>query len=383
MSEGKNRLIAILSLSMAGSLVGTGISPALSSIEQYFAGVPSVLIEMVVSLPSLLVLLVSAVFSSLSHRISMRNICILSMVLFTVGGVWGGVADNIYLLIFTRVLVGLGYGLMMPMSVGLLSYFYEKDQQQKLNSYIVILSSVSSIVSMVLVGYLASLSWRACFLVYLFGLPCLWYNWKYIPNITLTSPKNRISLALIRKIWPYSVGIFSIMVIYFALLNNCSRIVIAEGTVSAASVGVFTSIQTVVSLLAGIFMDPLRKRLGGGVKHLIWGMALLSMAALCVPDNLICLVIGLSAFGVALAVAVSTFNSSACIACHKDESLSAMSVISFSRCSGQFISPILITAVQSSIGINAMRFPYYFSIILALVMAIVFIPVKLPDQKNN
>ncbi len=381
MKESRNRLIAILSLSMAGALVGTGISPALSSIRTYFSDASPILIQMVVSLPSLLVLVVSAVFSGISNRLSMRNICALSLILFTVGGVAGCASGSVYMLIVTRVLLGLGYGLMMPMSVGLLSYFYEKEEQQRLNGYIVILSSLASIVSMALVGFLASLSWRACFLVYFFGLPCLWWNWRYIPDVTLNSPRNRISLSLLKKVWPYAAGMFSIMVIYFSLLNNCSSIIIAEGTVSAAGVGAFMAIQTVACLLTGICIDPLKRWLGGRVRYVIWALAMASMAALCVPGNLPCLVAGLLVNGVAQAMAVGLFNSAACMACHKEESLSAMSVVSFTRCLGQFISPILIAAVQGLVGSEAVRFPYYFDIALAACMLIVFIPVRMPESQ--
>lgn len=381
MNESKKRLIAILSLSMANSLVGTGISPALSSISQYFSDASPVLIQMVVSLPSLMVLLVSAVFSPISNRVSMRNLCVLSLALFTAGGVLGCVANSVYMLIFTRVLIGLGYGMMLPMSVGLLSYFYERDEQQRLNGYIVILSSVSSIAAMVLVGYLASLSWRACFLVYLFGLPCLWYTWRYIPSVTLNSPKNKISLPLIKKIWPYALGLFSIMIIYFSLLNNCSQIVIAEGTVSSGAVGVVMSIQTVASLLTGVFLDPLKRRLGKWTKYVIWGLALLSALALCVPRSLVCLVTGLVAFGIALAMAVGLFNSAACMVCHKEESLSTTSVMSFTRCLGQFSSPILLAGLQGLMGITNIRFSYFAGAVLAAIMLVIFIPVYMPDKQ--
>ena len=381
MNTSRKRLIAILSLSMAGALVGTGISPALNSISLYFSDASPVMIQMVVSLPSLLVLVVAVAFSKISNHISMRDICTLSLILFTVGGVMGFFVDSMEMLIFTRVLIGFGYGLMMPMSVGLLSYFYEKEEQQKLNGYIVILSSVISIVSMALVGYLADISWRLCFLVYLFGIPCLWYNWKYIPAITLKSPKNRISLGLIKRIWPYAIGVFSIMIIYFSILNNCSNIIISEGTVNAASVGAFMSIQTTASLFTGVFMDQLRRWLGQKTKYMIWGLALVSMIALSIPKSVVCLVIGLSCFGMVLAMAVATFNSSACVMCHKEEALSATSVVSFMRCSGQFLSPILIAGIQGIVGFENARFPYYFDLVLAAIMLIVFIPVKMTSDQ--
>lgn len=378
MKSNINRLIAIYSLSMANALVGTGISPALSSISAYFSDAPQVLIQMVVSLPSLMVLLVSVIYSPLTNRVSMRNICVLGLGLFTAGGIWGYFVESIYMLIFTRVLVGLSYGLMLPMSVGLVSYFYSREEQQKLNGDIVVIASLVSILFMVAVGYLASISWRMCFLSYAFGLPCMWYCWKYIPNVTLKSPKNKISVGLVKRVFPFALGIFSTMIIYFALLNNCSRIVLSEGTVNPAIIGMVTSIQTVASLITGMFTDKLKKLLGQKLKYVIWGFVLASSLALSVPQSVIFLVTGLLCFGVSLALAVGTFNASACLVCEKEESLSAIAVISFSRCLGQFGSPLVMAFAQSLTGISNVHFPYYAGAALACIMLVVFIPVKIP-----
>ena len=77
-SEMKNRsmvLWAILSLSMANALVGTGISPALGVIRQSFPDAPGVLVQMIVSLPSLMVIAVAIPFAWLSRRYSVRKLC--------------------------------------------------------------------------------------------------------------------------------------------------------------------------------------------------------------------------------------------------------------------------------------------------------------------
>ena len=76
-SEMKNRsmvLWAILSLSMANALVGTGISPALGVIRQNFPDAPGVLVQMIVSLPSLMVIAVAIPFAWLRRRYSVRKL---------------------------------------------------------------------------------------------------------------------------------------------------------------------------------------------------------------------------------------------------------------------------------------------------------------------
>ena len=135
------QLFAILSLSMANAFVGTGISPALETIRNNFASAPDLMIQMIVSLPSFMVIVVSFVFSSMSRRISMRGLCLIGLGLFTMGGLLGGVCNSIITMIITRVIIGIGYGIMMPLSIGMLPYFYQADEQQKLNGKVVIWSA--------------------------------------------------------------------------------------------------------------------------------------------------------------------------------------------------------------------------------------------------
>ena len=377
-SEMKNRsmvLWAILSLSMANALVGTGISPALGVIRQNFPDAPGVLVQMIVSLPSLMVIAVAIPFAWLSRRYSVRKLCAAGLVLFLAGGLMGGLASGIYTLVLTRILIGAGYGLMMPLSVGLLSYFFTREEQHRLNGGIVIWSSVSSIICMVLAGYLAAISWRAVFLVYLFGIPCLWLCLKHIPDVTVTGAggaagddrarRARGNLGVIRKTWVYGAGTF-------AILNNCSSIILSEGLISGEKVGIIMSFQTVSSLVTGLYIGKLKKLLGRYMGTFIWLCSIGGLLSLYAKNSLALTMLGLVLFGIALASAVGTFNAEACIACERDESLAAGSVIMFMRSLGQFSSPLVLGFMARTAGASDIRFPYEGAALLSVVMMGVF-----------
>ena len=383
-SEMKNRsmvLWAILSLSMANALVGTGISPALGVIRQSFPDAPGVLVQMIVSLPSLMVIAVAIPFAWLSRRYSVRKLCAAGLVLFLAGGLMGGLASGIYTLVLTRILIGAGYGLMMPLSVGLLSYFFTREEQHRLNGGIVIWSSVSSIICMVLAGYLAAISWRAVFLVYLFGIPCLWLCLKHIPDVTVTGAggaagddrarRARGNLGVIRKTWVYGAGTFVVFVGYFAILNNCSSIILSEGLISGEKVGIIMSFQTVSSLVTGLYIGKLKKLLGRYMGTFIW-LCIGGLLSLYAKNSLALTMLGLVLFGIALASAVGTFNAEACIACERDESLAAGSVIMFMRSLGQFSSPLVLGFMARTAGASDIRFPYEGAALLSVVMMGVF-----------
>lgn len=366
------QLWAILSLSMANSLVGTGISPALETIRTYFSEAPQLLIQMIVSLPSLMVIVVSFFFSALSRKLSMRALCLMGYSFFTVGGLLGGLCNSIYAMVATRVLIGIGYGITMPLSIGMLAYFYDGSEQQKLNGKVVIWSSVSSILCMIAAGFLASISWRWVFAVYLFGVPCMLLCWKYIPDVTAASKGNQVSLSVIRKTGLYAIGTFVIFVSYFAILNNFSGVALSEGTVSEASVGFIMPFMTVSSLVTGQYAELFKRKLQRFTMPAIWVLAVAGFLCLLVKGSLVFSIIGLILFGMALALAVSTLNAEAGMACTKDESLSVGTVIMFMRSFGQFISPVLFTGISGAFAISDRKFPYIGSAVLCAVMLLVF-----------
>ncbi len=370
--KNKMQLLAILSLSMANSLVGTGISPALETIRAYFSEAPQLLVQMIVSLPSLMVIVVSFFFSMLSRKLSMRTLCLMGYSFFTVGGLLGGVCSSIYAMVITRVIIGIGYGIMMPLSIGMLAYFYDSDEQQQLNGKVVIWSSVSSILCMIAAGYLAGISWRWVFWVYLFGIPCMILCRKYIPNVTVASEGNQISLSVIRKTGLYAIGTFVIFVSYFAILNNFSGIALNEGTVSEASVGFVMPIMTVSSLATGQYAEWFKRKLERFTMPAVWVLAVAGFLSLLVRNSLIFSIIGLIFFGMALALAVSTLNAEAGMVCSKDEALSVGTVIMFMRSFGQFISPVLFTGVSRALTISERKFPYMGSAALCTAMLFVF-----------
>lgn len=376
--NGSMVLWAVLSLSMANALVGTGISPALGVIRQTFPEAPKILVQMIVSLPSLLVIAVAVPFAWLGRRFSVRKLCGAGLLLFLAGGLLGGLAIDIYTLVLTRIVIGVGYGLMMPLSVGLLSYFFTKEEQHRLNGGIVIWSSVSSIICMVLAGYLAAISWRAVFLVYLFGIPCLLLCLRHIPDVTVSGPVKeekkggRGTLGVIKKTWVYAAGTFVVFVGYFAILNNCSSIILAEGLISGEKVGIIMSFQTVSSLITGLYIGKLKKLLGKHMSTFIWVCAIGGLLSLYVRGSLLMTVLGLILFGVALASAVGTFNAEACIACEREESLAAGSVIMFMRSLGQFSSPLVLGFMSGIGGVQNIRFPYEGAAILSVFMMAVF-----------
>lgn len=107
-------------------MAGAAVAPALGIIKAHFADVNQLLVQMIISMPALFIVLTNLIFPKLSAKYKSRSLLLFGLLLYTVGGSLAGVFDNIYIVLIFRALVGIGVGIIMPMSTGLLSFYYTR-----------------------------------------------------------------------------------------------------------------------------------------------------------------------------------------------------------------------------------------------------------------
>ena len=90
--------------------------------------------------------------------------------LYVIGGCGGAFADNIISLLIFRALLGIGVGFLMPLSTGLLGFYFDKKDQTRLMGYSSAMNNLGGIIASVAVGLLVAMSWRYAFAVYLLGI---------------------------------------------------------------------------------------------------------------------------------------------------------------------------------------------------------------------
>ena len=163
----RNLTTAILSLSLLTVMAGAAVAPALNVIKEYFSDVDQTLVQMIISIPALFIFLTNMIFPKLCSLFRAKELTLAGLVLYVVGGCAAGLFSNIWLVLVFRALVGVGVGIIMPMSTGLLSFYYTRDKQDKLMGYSSAMNQMGGVIATLISGLLAGISWRASFLVYL------------------------------------------------------------------------------------------------------------------------------------------------------------------------------------------------------------------------
>lgn len=145
----------ILSMSLLTVMAAAAIAPAMGIIRQHFASVPDMLVQLIISLPALFIILTNLLFLPISRVLRTRAIAIIGLVLYVAAGTGCFFVDNIHLLLLMRALLGVSVGLIMPLSTGLLSFFYPPEEQARLMGLSAAMNQMGGVVGTLLAGMLA------------------------------------------------------------------------------------------------------------------------------------------------------------------------------------------------------------------------------------
>jgi EmrB/QacA subfamily drug resistance transporter len=105
-------------------------------------------------------------YGKLSDIYGRRKLYVFAMVLFLIGSIWSGLAQNMTQLIAARALQGLGAGGIMPLAFILIGEMFTLEQRARMQGLFSGVWGVSSIIGPLLGGFLVDqLSWRWIFYV--------------------------------------------------------------------------------------------------------------------------------------------------------------------------------------------------------------------------
>ena len=229
----KRLLYTILSISLLTVMAGAAIAPALGVISAHFEGRNPLLIQLIVSLPALFIILTNLLFPRLCRMMKTRTLALTGLALYVLSGAGAFFVDNIWLLLVFRALMGVSVGMIMPLSTGLLAYYFPPEEQAGLMGLSAAMNQMGGVVATFLAGMLAGISWNYAFQVYLLGLIAVILVALFLPNERL-SGRGGVSLSLLRRFHPSVVGMFLVMVLFFIYPTNFA--LTASGTLSEMGV---------------------------------------------------------------------------------------------------------------------------------------------------
>ena len=148
-------LVGIWSVSALTSLPGLAVSPILGQLTTIFPHATELDIQMLTSLPSLLIIPFVLLAGKLAEKRDFVRLLKAGLWMFAASGVLYLFSDKMWQLMVVSALLGIGSGLIIPLSTGLVSRYFTGEYRVKQFGYSSAITNVTLVVATEVTGYLA------------------------------------------------------------------------------------------------------------------------------------------------------------------------------------------------------------------------------------
>lgn len=165
------------------------------------------------------------------------------------------ILDNLILIFIFRAITGIGVAISQVFMATLTAEFFEEKDRPSVQGLAQAAQSAGLIIMCLVSGFLASVSWRASFLVHLLGAFSLIAMILCFPD-RKPQAKEKSEQKSSARIGKNTIGWFALMFVVFLILlafaNNLSFLLIEKNIGSSADTGLALSVYAFAGLLVGL-----------------------------------------------------------------------------------------------------------------------------------
>lgn len=289
-------LLAIWSVSAITSLPGLAISPIMGKLETVFPHATDLEIQMLTSLPSLMVipfLFLSGKLSSGKDKIGILSI---GLIIFLLSGISYFFINSMGGLIIISCILGIGAGIVIPLSTGLIAEYFAgryRTQQLGISSAI---NNLTLVVATYLTGWLADINWHAPFAVYclpIISIVLCRFLPKSAPSYTSENANNRRTQTRNK-----TQKLAGLMLLYFFVTYNVLAIplnlpfVMEQYKMDSDSSGAVIAIFFLAITIPGFFITKLLDKMGSAVNWINLLLVAIGLIIIYLSHHIVLFAIG-------------------------------------------------------------------------------------------
>ncbi|MBP5980787.1 MAG: MFS transporter [Halomonas sp.] len=225
---------------------GAIIAPALPGISRHFSEHSQVLIQLILTLPALMITLFSPLMGYLADRFGRKPLLLLMLSIYGLAGGAGFLIDSVNLLLASRALMGVAVAGILSISTTLVGDYLEGSERVRFLGLQSSCMALGGVVFINLGGVLSDWSWRGPFLLYLTGVFLLPYAWAMLKEPHAQSGGQAghatapVNVDFMRTGIAYFVGMLSMMMFYM-FPAQLPFLLSEQGEISGIAIGIALS----------------------------------------------------------------------------------------------------------------------------------------------
>ncbi|MBE6112315.1 MAG: MFS transporter [Peptococcaceae bacterium] len=367
-SRGRSFMASILSLSLLTVMAGAAVAPALGVIQAYFDDSNQLFVQMIVSIPAIFIVITNFFFPKLCKSFGAKTLVTIGLIFYVFGGCLAGAFSNIFLVLLTRAFVGIGVGIIMPLSTGLLAYYFAPGEQEQLMGYSSAMNQMGGVIATLLSGLLAGISWRASFLVYLMGLISMVLCLIFLPNDNIGGGEEQESSMktsdVLKQNYRYVGAMFLLMTTFFVYPTNFAMETVKEGLIPQQYIAVIMAGMDFVAFFGGMLFVKVKSTFGRNTRFVAPLQFLIGYMLLAIVGGWPGVLAGSVCIGFANGAGIPYIISEASMRVGRSAAVTVMPLISAALYLAQFLCPFFVSMATVLAG-SVMHLPYWFGIVIA------------------
>lgn len=385
---------AILATSMLTIIATAAIGPALSVIDAQFTSASPLLIKSVVTIPALICIPISLLSNKLSNYIRKKYLLIFGLILYLIASILSYFSNNIYSLLLTRGLFGLGLGIIAPLSLVVIGDFFEGKTRAKFMGYSTAVSDIGAVIAILIVGVLASLGWQNIFLIYLAGIVVLFLVIFFLPKIAPydhSAPENKIeslnkdtsNIKLNKGVFKYSVIIILSFIVFYSVPTNMSLLIAYKHLGTPETSSYLIALITFSAFIGAMIFHRILKILKESLILFSFIFMAVGFILILLSNVVLIMAIGIIIAGIGFGIVVPycLFYSAKCV--HVKHTSLAITMVSTSIYVGESICPVVLNYIAKIFNLNNIIGLFYGAELLSIIAIIFSLYILLKSKKLN
>lgn len=367
-------LLAIWSVSAISSLPGLAISPILGDLNRIFPRATDLEIQMLTSLPSLLIIPFVLLAGRLSVGKNKLKVLVTGLVVFFLSGIACLFARSMTGLIIISCILGIGAGMVIPFSTGLIVDYFTGDRRVAQLGYSSAINNLTLVVATVVTGYLANVNWHLPFLVY--TLPGISLVLSFFLKRQRSGPEPAQSIQLRHKTIDKG-KLIELMLFYFfntyavLVVTFYAAFLVDDYRIESSFSGVVISMFFLAIMLPGLFIDRIIRRLRENVNLVSLSSIFVGLLCVGIFRDKAMLIVGAMLAGLGYGVMQPViYDKAATIAPPRSATL-ALSFVMAMNYLAVMTCPFIMDMLRHLFHTDSDRFPFFFNAGLVFILAAV------------
>lgn len=378
----KNAKLPILAVALLTIIATAAIGPSLGIIELSFSGVNPTLIKSIVTIPALICIPVSLLSNKISRHMRKKYLLILGLIIYLIGAILCYFSNNIYMLLASRGILGVGLGTVAPMSLVLVGDFFDGKDRAKYMGFSSACSNIGAVIVTPIVGLIASINWHNIFLIYLIAFPILLLVIFYLPKVgpfDTYAPENRKEdidndtkhIKLNLGVFKYAIIIILAFITFYSVPTNIALLIQNRHFGNSEISAILITLVTLFAFISAMLFGKVLKLFKEALILISFIIISIGLAIIILSSSVIIIGIGIALIGIGfgLIVPYSLFYSAKCV--HNKHTSLAITIVTTSIYVGEAICPVVLDYIAKLLNLSNVIGSFYAAEILA-VIAIIF-----------